>query len=110
MPRRRPTTLSDYQTETQFQNSIIDYAKLRGWLVFHDNDSRRNRAGFPDLVLAREGEVVFAELKSQHGRIRPEQHQWLESLAPETTEADGATHSVYLWRPADWTEIERVLQ
>ena len=109
MPRRRrQPKLSDHQTETQFQKAVIEYARARGWFVYHTYDSRRSAPGFPDLVMARKGEVVFAELKSQRGRLRPEQREWLEALATET--AENVSHSVYIWRPDSWPELEQVLQ
>ena len=82
--------------EAALQRAVIDLARWFGWLVWHDVDSRRNTAGWPDLVLvhARTGRLVFAELKSQAGRIRPEQHLWLRLL--------GMRHEVYVWRPQDW--------
>src|SRR5262245_2047627 len=51
------------QTEKRFMQTVIDYARLRGWLVYHALDSRGSAPGFPDLVFARDGDVVFAELK-----------------------------------------------
>ena len=70
-------------TEADLQQLLTDAAELNGWLVFHDNDSRRNAAGFPDLVLVhgRYGRVLFLELKSEIGRVRPEQHVWMDALS-----------------------------
>ena len=48
--------------------------------MFHDNDSRHNRAGFPDLVLLRPPELLFIELKSARGRIAVDQHLWIDQL------------------------------
>ena len=69
-------------TEAELQQLLTDAAELHGWLVFHDNDSRRNVPGFPDLVLVhgRFGRVLFLELKSETGRVRPEQHAWMDAL------------------------------
>ena len=67
-------------TEAELQQLIEDVAHLTGWLVFHDNDSRRNVAGFPDLVLVNPPRVVFLELKSDAGRVRPEQQRWMRAL------------------------------
>ncbi len=63
------------------QQLLTDAAELNGWLVFHDNDSRRNAAGFPDLVLVKPPRVLFLELKSEIGRVRPEQHVWMDALS-----------------------------
>ena len=68
-------------SEAALQQLVIDVADLGGWLVFHDNDSRRNRAGFPDLVLVRGTELILVELKAEAGRIRPDQQAWLDELA-----------------------------
>ena len=89
--------------ESVFLRAVIEIALDGGWLVFHDEDSRKNRPGFPDLVMAREGRTIFAELKSQRGRVRPEQQRWLDELAktPGT--------EVYLWRPSDLDSIIQML-
>ena len=72
---------------------------------FHDNDPRRNRRGFPDLVLVHTttGRLIFIELKSDKGKVRPEQDVWLQHL--------GKRHEAYVWNPAHWENgtIRRVL-
>ena len=86
-------------TESKFQASVMKIAEDSGWLLFHDYDSRRGNAGFPDLVMTRDGRTIFAELKSQKGRIRSEQKRWLAEL--ERTPGI----EVYLWRPSDLDQI-----
>ena len=85
--------------EAEFQQAIVDLAELCGWLVFHDYDSRRNRAGFPDLVMARNGQVIFAEVKTEKGKVRPEQQEWADAL-----------RTCYLWRPSHWGTIVDTLR
>ena len=95
-------------TEREFQAAVIELAGLTGWAVYHTHDSRRSAAGFPDLVLARDGQVVLAELKRDaQARVTPEQHAWLAALAPDSDAP--AQHAAYLWTPASWGEIEAVL-
>jgi hypothetical protein len=89
-------------TEAEWQRTVTEYATLRGWRVYHTHDSRRSGAGFPDLTMVRTGRIVFAELKSEKGRVRPEQQDWLDELAVCCVEA-------YLWRPSDWPDVERWL-
>lgn len=104
-PDRAPAPYRDQQGETAFQEAVEDYAALNGWtLRFHDNDPRRNRAGWPDLVLARErtGEVLFVELKAARGRLSRDQRRWLAVLK-------AAGCRTYVWNPGDWPEIEQVL-
>lgn len=90
-------------SEKSFQQQILQLAHLTGWRSYHTFDSRRSAPGFPDLVLVRPPRLLFVELKSERGRLRPEQRVWLEDLA--------LCDSVHarLWRPGDWTEIEKAL-
>ena len=93
-------------SEAQLQRLVMALAAACGWtLRYHTHDSRRSDKGFPDCVFLRGERLVFAELKSQKGRVRPEQVLWLDALRDSTAEA-------YLWRPSDWLagDCERVLQ
>jgi len=86
-------------TEKEFLQQVRDLAKLCGWLTYHTYDSRRSPEGFPDLVLVRGNQIVFAELKSEKGSVRPEQRMWLDALEKV------CNVEVYLWRPHNWDEI-----
>lgn len=88
-------------SEADFQRAVIDLAKLRGWRVWHDNDSRRNAAGLPDLIMVRRGRLIFAELKSKRGRLRAEQADWIGDLLVVQRQADSYAVGVHVWRPAD---------
>ena len=90
-------------TEKEFQSQVVQLAKLRGWLCFHDYDSRKSTAGFPDLVLIRGHQILVAELKVGNRKATPEQRQWLEAFA-------GARVRAFIWTPADWKEIESILE
>lgn len=71
---------------------------------YHPHNSRRDSAGFPDLVAAGQGGVIFRELKSAGGDTTAEQDLWGWTL----TRA-GADWGI--WRPADLASgrIEREL-
>lgn len=91
-------------TERQFMQQVITAAELLGWKYYHTHNSRRSPKGFPDLVLAKPGlPVVYAELKKEGGRLTREQRDWLALLAL----ASGT--EVYVWRPSNAAEIEKVL-
>jgi hypothetical protein len=93
-----------YVLERDFQATLIAYAQLAGWTIYHTYDSRRSEAGFPDLTMVRGVRLIFAELKSHKGNLTPEQASWLQQLSGvPSVEA-------YVWRPLDWPEIERVLR
>jgi hypothetical protein len=96
------------RTEKEFQQMVIARARARGWLVHHTRPCQRadgrwttpveGHAGFPDLVLAREGSVIFRELKTDSGRLTSAQSLWL-SVLPDSG----------LWRPGDWSEVEAII-
>ena len=88
--------------EAAFQRSVVEAAEALGWLVFHDHDSRRNKAGLPDLILVR-GRIVFAELKAECGRVRPEQRKWIDALRL-------AGGDVHVWRPSDMDDVMELLK
>lgn len=90
-------------SEKQLQQFVIDTASHFGWLHYHTHDSRRSAAGFPDLVLVRDVELLFVELKAQRGRLRDEQVVWLRAL--EAACKGKRATEVHVWRPADQSVI-----
>jgi hypothetical protein len=106
------------QPEADFQATVLEYAALRGWRHYHDvatNAPRRcadcgsfrrlprNAPGWPDLVLVRRPRLLFVELKREGEKPEPEQVAWLEELK-------ACGQQVYVWTPAQWPEIERLLR
>ena len=93
--------------EDQLQRHVLLVAKALGWISYHTHDSRRSDPGFPDLALAHPAQrrVMFRELKTQRGRYRPMQREWLEMM-------DQAGLDAGTWRPADVVSgrIERELR
>jgi len=69
-------------TEKELDAMIRDAATMLDWKRYHTHRSDRSPAGFPDLVLAHPaGGVIFAELKSDRGRLTPAQQEWADVLA-----------------------------
>jgi hypothetical protein len=96
--------LTPVMTEAQFQQRVVDLAQHCGWHATHFRavyTSGRWRtpltghAGFPDLVLARGGVVIAAELKTDRGQLSAEQKAWLAAFGDHGR----------IWRPRDWPEI-----
>lgn len=85
-------------TESAFQNTVLELAKIHGWLCYHTYNSRRSVPGFPDLVLAKGGLVLMVECKTDTGTISNDQIAWLLS-------AQGV-----IWRPKHWDVIEKSLK
>ena len=106
-----------HMTEAEFQAQIIELAHLRGWVVATFRPARvlvegqetyrtavgADGAGWPDLILAKPPRLLVVELKSEKGKLSPEQEAWLELLR----QCMGV--QVHVWRPSDWEEIVWVL-
>ncbi len=99
-------------TEAGFLDTVIRLAQLMGWRTAHFRPAMTRNGrwitalsgdakGWPDLVLVRE-RLLFAELKTDKGSLRPEQKQWIEWLK-------AAGYTVHVWRPRDWHTIQRIL-
>jgi hypothetical protein len=91
-------------TERDLAGYVRDVAAAFGWRRYHTWLAKHSPAGFPDEVLVRPPRLLFAELKSERGKLKPDQEAWLEALrAVPSVE-------VYVWRPADIDAIAEVLR
>lgn len=114
-PRSVPDALPPV-TEAELQRQVIDLAHIFGWRVMHVRKSIGRRAGgaawqtttsikgWVDLFLYHpdRGQVLAAELKSDSGRLTPEQIEVLDDLRRSGVQTR-------VWRPGDWEEIQAVL-
>ena len=91
-------------TERAFAAQVLDLAKLLGWRCYHSWTSIHSPAGYPDLCMVRLSRILFAELKSEKGKLTPPQEEWLEALR-----ATGKVE-VYVWRPGDWDILVEILR
>jgi hypothetical protein len=84
-------------TENQLKKYVLTEAYKQGWLVYHvvqDSHSHKGGgSGYPDLTLARDGSVMFMELKQEKASPTAEQWAWYEALG---------RHAWHLIRPSDW--------
>lgn len=96
-------------SEEQFSRTVIEIAKLYRWRVAHFRPAETKKGwrtamtghvGFPDLVLARDRVVMFVELKTDQGKLRPDQVAWAKEIGP----------SFRVWRPGDLEVIKEVLK
>lgn len=88
-------------TEAACQATIIEAARLHGWLVHAERPARtatgwrtaiQGDPGFPDLVLARDGVVLVVELKRRPNKPTDAQWGWLTAFQ----RAGIAAHLVYV--------------
>jgi hypothetical protein len=95
-------------TEKVFQEQVRKAAIVTGWRLYHTWNSFRSTEGFPDLVLVhpKKARLIFAELKSETGKVSDTQQQWLDDLSvliPFGVE-------VYMIRPSDFDWFWEVLK
>ena len=91
-------------TEKELQATVRELAEAYGWTLFCTWQSKHSPAGEPDLRMVRPPRFIFAELKTERGRISKEQAETLLLLqrCPPI--------EAYLWRPSDLDEIVLILQ
>lgn len=90
-------------SEKAFQARVLALAKANGWDAYHTHDSRRSAPGYPDLVIAKPGRMLVAELKVGRNKTTAAQERWLalyESIPGVR---------VFRWRPEDWETIVKEL-
>jgi hypothetical protein len=81
-------------TENDLKKAVLLLAYREGWSVYHvPQATMRNGGGvgYPDLTLAKDGRVVWLELKQEKGVLTDAQAKWI-SLLPGS----------YVIRPSDW--------
>lgn len=101
-------------TEATYQEAIIQIARLYGWRVAHfrpamTKDGWRTAVaadgkGYPDLTMVKPGRLIFAEIKSEKGKLSEDQANWIDAfkLVPGI--------EVYLWRPSQFEEVVALLR
>jgi len=77
-------------SEAEFQATVLDLAQSLGWYCHHEYGSQRaprgrnmrqiTNKGFPDLVLAKNSITIYAELKTEKGKVDKNQWEWLYLL------------------------------
>lgn len=95
-------------TEKQLQVAVVNLARLLNWRVYHTFLSVRSAPGFPDLVMVRDGFLLFVEMKGPKGKVSEAQRAWLDELGLVQNHRVG----VFVWTPEHWHNgvVEYVLQ
>lgn len=110
-------------TEAELQRSIVHAARSLGWRDAWTWKSFHSPKGWPDLFLARGLHLLVVELKSDKGKVTPEQEAWLawwrefgvgilrlHSFEGPEDKCNGQPRlDVFVWRPADLEEAYRIL-
>ena len=89
-------------SEKMFQSRVVAGARALGFMVYHTYDSRRSTKGFPDLCLVhpKSHQLIFVEIKTDKGRVSPEQAMWINTLVM----VPGNVYALIL-RPELWEDF-----
>lgn len=97
-------------SEAEFQTSVLDIAQRLRWLRYHAlpvldihhhwRTAQSGEVGFPDLVLAKAGVILFRELKTDRGATTAGQKMWGAELGDAWA----------VWRPKDMPLIIATLE
>lgn len=84
-------------TESDLRKEVVGLAHALGWKVFSLPIAKTRRpvkdaTGYPDLTLAKDGRVLWIELKTDDGYLSAEQFAWMKVI--------GSAYIVV--RPGDW--------
>lgn len=104
--------------EHAFTRQVLALARSLDLLAHWCGDSRRceGQKGFPDLVIAGEHGIIFAELKSAAGETSAQQDLWAWTIGKVVSYLRGEYEDGWIrheiWRPADLASgrIERELR
>ena len=86
--------------EKDLDRNIVTVCNMYGWARYHTFRSQYSPAGFPDLTLTRDGELIFAELKSPKKWPTEDQWCWLYDLQEVAERAENV--EVWLLHPEDF--------
>jgi len=90
-------------SEKAFERQIKELAHVFHWKYYHTWTSIHSPRGFLDVVMTRRERLIFAELKSDRGKLTAFQEQWVDALKKTGAE-------VYVWRPGDFSHIVEILR
>ena len=92
-------------TEANLREQVRDLCEIYHWRFYFTWTSIHSPKGFPDLVLVNQdkGRVIFAELKTEKGKLTDSQRGWLDEL-------NECGQEVYVIRPSDIERFAEVLK
>ena len=80
-------------SEKDLQSAVMEQLRRMGWKCYHTFDSRRSEPGYPDLTAVKGSRLMFVEFKTEAGKVKASQIEWLDALIE-------AHDEVYLVRPS----------
>jgi len=109
---------SEYKvSEKEFATQVEDLLKVFGWHWTHFRPGWSKKGyrtpikghkGFPDYVAVRNGTCLFIEIKSEEGKLTPEQEDWQNLLQRVARCSLGIQY--WLWKPSDAERMVEILR
>lgn len=85
-------------SEADWQAKVIYLGTMCRFQHFHPRVMQGSKAGWPDLSFWRPPDFFMVELKTERGKLRPEQERVIAELRSCGLE-------VLVWRPRDFREV-----
>ena len=90
-------------SERDWQKRVTKWAKDLGWTVQTTYFSPYSSRGILDLSMCRPPRFILAELKTDRGKLRPEQREWIDLVGKCGIE-------VFVWKPSDEKQVLEILK
>ncbi len=88
--------------EKEWQKRVEGALRQYGWLVYHTLRSKGSTPGYPDICAVKGERLLYAELKTEKGKLSAAQNEWMDALARVPCA------ETYIWRPSQFEEVLRV--
>lgn len=90
--------------EKELREQVRNLSRLFHWQFHFEWLAIHSPKGFPDLCLVRPPRIIFAELKTEKGKVSDSQQVWIALLK----QCPGV--ECYVWRPSDFDRIAEILR
>ncbi len=89
-------------SEDAWQKTVMERAVTLKWRLYHVYDSRKDKRGFPDLVLIKPPHVLYVELKTAN-RIKSRRSVEQKEHGDDLLRCPGSFY--FLWRPQHLDDV-----
>lgn len=78
--KTKNTNIPHKEKETDIQNQIRDYLRMKGWFVIRHQQSMGSLKGLSDLSALKEGMTIYIEVKTSKGKQSEYQKQFQQEI------------------------------
>ena len=96
--------ITQHKRKRALQLEVFKIAVGMGWEVRPNANDGASSRDFPDMVLVKDGRLIFAYFKSPYEKITKTQQVWIIAF-----KRCGYPVSVHIWRWSDLDDIRRLL-